>query len=394
MRIIVNTSTYREGLQEPTPSFINNLINNMSKDKSFYILYPMKSSSRLPLPKNKNITLIPYRYFFFKKFQTLDKLGLLPSIKKNNLNFVKVLFLILFQFVNLLVFSVKLKPDYIYAHWVFPQAFISSIVGKLLNIKVVFTSHGSDVLILRKIKYLGNFILKFTLKNSSKYTFVSSKNKTFIPSNFIDSNSSSVIPMGISDEFYNTEKTNHESKGSFLYFGRLVDYKGVDILIQSIKKIKDSGLFFNLNIIGEGVEKNNLINLVNELNMSDNVKFHNFKNTPELIKIIDHSELVFIPSIEIKNQFEAGPLSLIESLAREKVCIVSNSIGFVDYLNSKNSIVFKSGDIESLYHSILKFINLNEDEKKLIQTNGIKVSQKFNYSKISHETETFLFGRD
>ena len=138
MRIIVNTSTYREGLQEPTPSFINNLINNMSKDKSFYILYPMKSSSRLPLPKNKNITLIPYRYFFFKKFQTLDKLGLLPSIKKNNLNFVKVLFLILFQFVNLLVFSVKLKPDYIYAHWVFPQAFISSIVGKLLNIKVVF----------------------------------------------------------------------------------------------------------------------------------------------------------------------------------------------------------------------------------------------------------------
>jgi glycosyltransferase involved in cell wall biosynthesis len=394
MRIIVNTSTYREGLQEPTPSFINNLINNMSKDKSFYILYPMKSSSRLPLPKNKNITLIPYRYFFFKKFQTLDKLGLLPSIKKNNLNFVKVLFLILFQFVNLLVFSVKLKPDYIYAHWVFPQAFISSIVGKLLNIKVVFTSHGSDVLILRKIKYLGNFIVKFTLKNSSKYTFVSSKNKTFIPSNFIDSNSSSVIPMGISDEFYNTEKTNHESKGSFLYFGRLVDYKGVDILIQSLKKIKDSGLFFNLNIIGEGVEKNNLINLVNELNMSDNVKFHNFKNTPELIKIIDHSELVFIPSIEIKNQFEAGPLSLIESLAREKVCIVSNSIGFVDYLNSKNSIVFKSGDIESLYHSILKFINLNEDEKKLIQTNGIKVSQKFNYSKISHETETFLFGRD
>ena len=42
------------------------------------------------------------------------------------------------------------KPDFIYSHWVFPQAFISALVGKVMGIKVVFTSHGSDVKILKK----------------------------------------------------------------------------------------------------------------------------------------------------------------------------------------------------------------------------------------------------
>ena len=394
MKIIVNTSTYKEGTNESTPTFINNLIDSMSKKNSFYILYPMKSSVYPSLPVGKNIKLIPYRYFFFKKFQTLDKYGLLPSIKKNNLNIIKVLFLIIFQFFNLFIYSIKIRPDYIYAHWIFPQAFISSIIGKLLNIKVVFTSHGSDVLILRKFKSLGNFIIKYTLKNSWKYSFVSHKNKNFIPSNLIESKKSTVIPMGINDEFFFQKKINYETKGSFLYFGRLVDYKGIDILIHSLKNIKDSGVIFNLNIIGDGVEKNNLIKLVHQLEMTDDIKFHSFKNTSELIEMIDKSELVFIPSLESKNQFEAGPLSLMESLARQKVCIVSNSVGFIDYLNNSNSIIFKSGNVDSLTSSILKFVDLNDDEKRLLQTNGSKVSENFNFSKISYEQEVFLFEKD
>ena len=97
-----------------------------------------------------------------------------------------------------------MRPDYIYAHWVLPQALVSALVCKILKIKLLFTTHGAEVLLLNKIKIVNKILLNFITKNTYKFTSNSSltmsqitdntKNKFFI-------NKNKIIPMGIRDEF-------------------------------------------------------------------------------------------------------------------------------------------------------------------------------------------------
>ena len=116
-----------------------------------------------------------------------------------------------------------------------------------------------------------------------------------------------------------------------------------------------------------------------------------FVDQNTLIKFIDQSDLVVVPSKITRTEFEAGPLTLIESMARQKICIVSDSVGFIEYLNKDNSLVFRSNDVEDLFKIILKAISLSDEDRESICLNAGNLSLKFKYSSISKNTENFIF---
>ena len=288
------------------------------------------------------------------------------------------------------------KPDFIYSHWVFPQAFISALVGKVMGIKVVFTSHGSDVKILKKMGSVGNFIINFTVKNSYRFTSVSKKNlellKSSIPKNYIPENK--IIPMGVDNIFFQkklTEKKLSENI-NILYFGRIVEYKGIDLLINAVSRIISlEHKKIKLLIIGSGIELNNIKNQSYLLGLNNHIEFIDFVNQNDLIQYIDQSDFVVVPSKITKTEFEAGPLTLIESMARQKIGIVSDSVGFIEYLNEENSLVFRSNDVDHLCEVILKAIEIPDEDKNNICLNAKNLSLQFKYSSISKNTEDFIF---
>jgi glycosyltransferase involved in cell wall biosynthesis len=168
------------------------------------------------------------------------------------------------------------------------------------------------------------------------------KNKFFI-------NKNKIIPMGIRDEFFNLSNENKEySKNKFLYIGRLVDYKGIEILIESMKLLQDKKYNFNLDILGSGVDEDLLKEKVKNYGLSKKVVFQGFKNLSQKIEYYKDADVTFIPSLISKDRLEGGPLTVIEAMSQKSICIVSDSIGFINYLNDKNCIIFKSGNIESL----------------------------------------------
>ena len=75
----------------------------------------------------------------------------------------------------------------------------------------------------------------------------------------------------------------------------------------------------SLKIIGYGDMKNELINLINLKNLSKNIKIDQFKNKIDIIKEIENSDLIIVPSIETKYEFEAGPLTIVEAMCKEKI---------------------------------------------------------------------------
>lgn len=398
MKIIINTSTFKQSPEDTSPNFINSLTEGFSNVNHFFVLYPSKTSNISNKIYRKNISLLPYKYFIPRKYSNLSNNGLFPSIKKNKFNIIKVILLIISQFLNLIYYSIKLKPDLIYSHWLFPQAFISAIVGKFLRIDTVFTSHGSDVKILKNFGWLGRFIVRFSIQNSEKFTVVSSSNLKIIESLLTNKNITTkqkIIPMGIEDIFYteiNQEPKKNHDMLNFLYFGRMVHYKGVDLIIDAAKKIQNENEFnFHIDLIGSGILYDVLEKKIINLGLDQHISMHKFAQKTELINYIDNADFIIIPSRLTKYEYEAGPLSLVESMSRKKICIVSNSVGFIDFANMKNSLIFESDSSLDLYNKILEGASLSKKEIKYIETEAYKTSLEFKFEKISNKTENFLF---
>ena len=201
--------------------------------------------------------------------------------------------------------------------------------------------------------------------------------------------------MGIEDIFY-TEinqktKKNHDML-NFLYFGRMVHYKGVDLIIDAAKKIQNENEFnFHIDLIGSGILYDVLEKNIMSLGLDQHISMHHFAQKTELINYIDNADFIIIPSRLTKYEYEAGPLSLVESMSRKKICIVSNSVGFIDFANMKNSLIFENDSSLDLYNKILEGASLSKQKIKNIEGEAYKTSLEFKFEKISKNTENFLF---
>ena len=127
------------------------------------------------------------------------------------------------------------------------------------------------------------------------------------------------------------------------------------------------------------------------LDLDQHISMHKFAQKTELINYIDNADFIIIPSRLTKYEYEAVPLSLVESMSRKKICIVSNSVGFIDFANMKNSLIFESDSSLDLYNKILEGASLSKKEIKYIETEAYRTSLEFKFEKISNKTENFLF---
>ena len=396
VKVLVNTSTYKENHEDKVTDVINNLIYSILKsDKNFefLVLKPMSTEKHKEILFN-GIKVKKYRYFWPNKLQIFHENGILPSLQKNKINILKLLILIISQFINLFFTSLKFKPDYIYAHWFLPQAIVSALVCKILKIKLVFTTHGAEVLLLNNIKLLNKILINFVLKNTYKFTANSEVTLNQIRNNckldYIN-DKYKVIPMGIQNKFFEKKNLEYKNDNHFLYIGRLVDYKGVDLLLRCLKKFRDEGNNFKLDILGTGVDENFLKKEVQKLGLENYIVFHGFKNFDEKLKFYKNASLTFVPSIISNKRLEGGPLTLIEAMSQRNICIVSDSIGFVKYCNYKNSLVFDSGNIESMYEKLIRYTEMKKDEKENMRNFAFEDSKFFKFENIGKIHSDFLF---
>jgi len=396
-KVIINTSTFVSSSKDNTPSFINSLIESLSKnyvDLEIIVLRPMKNFNELPY-EERGYRVIPYKYFWPLRYQNLHLYGLKPSIDKNKLNIIKVCFLIISQFFALLKIFKSEKPDYIYSQWFMPQGFTTALAINFSSAKFYCSSYGADVLIFKNIKFIGKRIIRYVVKKCDNFTAISQLNYSLIEEcvgarkEYLKKGK--VIPLAINDLFYKVEKYKPVNNNNFLYIGRLVDYKGVDLLIDSLKLI-DNNLEYKLNVLGDGVDKNFLVEKVKDFKLENKIIFHGWKKNSEKIKYIIDSDVVFVPSVESKNTMEGGPLTLVEALSQKKIVICSDSIGYGTYIkNGINGIKFESGKPESLVAAINYYNNLTRAEKIKIAEAGYELSLKFQQKEITDNLYNFLF---
>jgi len=213
----------------------------------------------------------------------------------------------------------KERPDVIFTHLWFSNTVIR-IVGKLAGIRniISFEHNIYDSVKTGKMYAMDRFLQKWC----KKIVAVSSAVKTSLVEHGIDEKRIIVINNGIDISKYKKDPTPGFKEGlgipedtfTYLTIARLIEQKGIDVLIHAFAELKDHSVLL---IVGTGSDEAVLKQLAQELGVSDRVRFLGARHDiPDVLSVAD----VFV----LASRYEGLGIVVLEAMAAGKPIIISD----------------------------------------------------------------------
>lgn len=189
-----------------------------------------------------------------------------------------------------------------------------------------------------------------------------------------------VIPNTIE---VNDNKKSEQNPYQFVYVGRLVFYKNLEVIIKAIDMARREYPEIILFIAGDGPHGKDLEELVNRLDLQKNVKFTGFVSSDEKLRLVSTSQALVFPSL-----CEGFGLVILEAFSQERPVLVSNIRPMSDIVtHAKNGFVLDPHDERIWAEHLIKIIK-NPSEANIMGKNGNKLlaesyNQEAMYQKVT-----------
>ena len=281
--------------------------------------------------------------------------------------------------------------DIIHAHdWL--VAYAARVLKKAYSIPLITTIHATEY-----GRNNGIYTeLQRTINNIEKW-FVNESDRLIVNSNYmrdeiisifnIDSNKISVISNGVdlnkfekvsADEAFRKNYAAKNEKIVF-YVGRLVNEKGVHVLLNATHKILSAYNDVKFVIAGKGPCLNNLIELSQSLNIMDKVYFTGFVSEEVLLKLYKCSDIAVFPST-----YEPFGIVALEGMVAGIPVVVSDTGGLREIVNHKeDGMKFYNGNSNSLADCIIELLKDENLSNKIRNVALQKVHRLYNWNNIS-----------
>ena len=292
----------------------------------------------------------------------------------------------------------EFKPDIVHTHAAKAGALGRRAAYKMGVNQIYHTFHGHVF-----HSYFGNFktrifkeIEKNLAKKSTKIIAISeiqkselSKIHKICPENKIE-----VIPLGFDLERFNTDKDSKrkefrkkwnlkENEIAIGIIGRLVPIKNHKFFIDAIQEVlKKSKVPIRAFIVGDGEEKQNIINYIKNKNLDFSLNYNpaTFQLTSwikEIDRVNSGMDIICLTSLN-----EGTPVSLIEAQASGKP-IVSTKTGGIEniVLENKTTLLSEKNDLHNFSKNLLSLVN-DSNKRKLFSKFGLEKSKDFHYDQL------------
>jgi len=179
------------------------------------------------------------------------------------------------------------------------------------------------------------------------------------------------IPNCIQDE----EQVTIELKtNQFVYLGRLVFYKNIEVILQALKTVTKEFPDVTLVIVGDGPHKESLQELAKKLGISDNIIFTGYVTPQQKAKFLAESNALLFPSL-----IEGFGLVMLESFQQKRPVIVSDIPPMSDIVeNKKTGLVIDPHDEKSWAAAIILLIKNPQLSNKMGEIGHQILKEKYN----------------
>lgn len=157
--------------------------------------------------------------------------------------------------------------------------------------------------------------------------------------------------------------TTENKSASILWCARFLFWKHPKLAIRLAEKLKVSGYKFQLDMLGDGVEREKMEALVESLELKDCVRFlGNIPNAKVHQLMREHDIFLFT-----SNSQEGWGTVVNEAMSNGCCVVGSDAIGSVPYLvmAGVTGIIFKSEDLDSLYDKVTYLIDNPKERQRM-----------------------------
>lgn len=333
--ILVVASTMPAHADDAVPRFVlDQALSLAAADPNLRIriLAPHTPSSRTlhwPRPEAADGRVTQHRFGYApRRLETLTARGIMPAIRANPVMAAVIPLLIWGERRALRREVRRQRPDVIYAHWFTPQAIVASAIARRATIPFGFTTHASDVEVLRRLGPLGTRMVRRVTRRASFVTAVSHQTarrlfRFFEPAEREQlERATAIIPMGIHTADARVEPSDPHTVA---VVARLVEKKGIHVALDAWPQVCAAVPDARLLIGGDGPMRERLERQARDLS---GVEFYGYVTGEAKASLERRAGVVAVPSVVAADGDSDGlPVAAMEGFARGAYVVASDASG-------------------------------------------------------------------
>ena len=262
------------------------------------------------------------------------------------------------------------KIEHLHNHMGDASGTVAMLATRMASISYSITIHGPHIFfdpthwaLREKVKY-SSFIACISHYCESQMMLFSEQT---------DWDRFNIVHCGINPEQFAYTEVKEQAR-KLLYTGRLAVEKGLPILFESLKLLKEQGYDYELTLVGDGEDRLYLEQLASEMGIDDRLIFTGFAGQDEVRKYLLESDIFVLPSFA-----EGVPVSLMEAMSCG-IPVISTYVGGIAELikSEETGLLVSPSDPIQLKDAIARYIDDYDLRNKVSRQGREKVVSDFN----------------
>ena len=262
----------------------------------------------------------------------------------------------------------SLRPDVVLAHFG-PTALKILPITKRLGVPLVTHYHGYDLSSgLRSPWY--RWSLRFQRSAFYASVVVGEFQRSVLTALGHREETIHCIPCGVPFSYFQATTDGNKEKQlapRFIYVGRLVRQKGIDISLRAFRRVLEKHPTCELTIIGEGPEETAIKDLVHDLDLNPSVRLTGALKQDEVLRELKRSDVYIQHSIPgADGSIEGFGVAITEASACGLPVVSTSTGGIPDQImHGENGFLVSPHDEMGMAERMLELANNPEKRRKM-----------------------------
>jgi glycosyltransferase involved in cell wall biosynthesis len=192
-----------------------------------------------------------------------------------------------------------------------------------------------------------------------------------------------IIPFGVDLKSFKQRTETRVSGRTIGYVGRMLPGKGLNVLADALKQMRDDD--WQLLVVGDGSERESFTRELSEAGLLNRARFTgavSYELTPEYFQEIDVLVVPTQTTARIREQF--GRV-IVEAMA-SGVPVVGSTCGAIPEVIARAGLVFTEGDGSALAAAIRTMLNDPKLRQRFSQSGRVRVEENYSWDHVAGKT--------
>lgn len=169
--------------------------------------------------------------------------------------------------------------------------------------------------------------------------------------------------------------------------GRLIEKKGIEYAIRAVAQVIKIYPNIEYNIIGDGKLREELQQLIHTLQIADQVKILGWKTQPEIIEILDRTDIFIAPSVTAKDGNQDAPVNTLKEAMLMGLPVIATTHGGIPELvkDGISGFLVPERDAHAIAEKLTYLIEHPEIWPAMGQAGHTDVEKNYDINKLNDE---------